>query len=220
MTNEPCRLYLITPPIIADLDAFAERLKASLDGENVACVQLRLKGANGEDAAADEDVLRAAERFMPIARDGGAVFLINDRPDLALKLGADGVHLGQGDASCREARALLGEAASIGVTCHASIDLGFCAGEDGADYAAFGAFFPSQTKAVRHHAEPEILTQWAEATVLPSVAIGGITPENCAPLVRAGADFLAVAGAVWGHEDGPAAAVSAFAQAIKSSYEV
>ena len=217
MSKTPCQLYLITPPIIPDLDKFVDQFAHAVQADIVACAQLRLK-SEGDAPSDDDAVLRAAEKLLPIARAADVAFLINDRPDLAQKSGADGVHVGQGDASCRDARALLGEEASIGVTCHDSIDLGFHAGEDGADYAAFGAFFPSGTKQASYRPDPEILTKWAEATVLPSVAIGGITPENCGGLVRAGADFLAVAGAIWGHEEGPAAAVSSFARAIEAAH--
>ena len=131
-----------------------------------------------------------------------------------MKTGADGVHIGQSDTPYDQARAMLGDEASIGVTCHDSRHLGLVAGEAGADYVAFGAFFPTATKDASTRADPEILRWWSFATTVPCVAIGGITPENCGPLVRAGADFLAVSGAVWGHEAGPAAAVATFAAAI------
>ena len=209
--EDRCYLYLITPPVIDDLDAFAARLAAALDAGPVACVQLRLKGA------ADDAVLTAAATLMPLCHDRDVAFLINDRADLASKAGADGVHLGQGDGNIAEARTLLGHDLSIGVTCHDSVHLGYEAGEAGADYVAFGAFYDTGTKAVSHRPDPEILTAWAAATELPSVAIGGITPENCAPLVRAGADFLAVCSGVWDHPAGPAAAVQAFEAAITAA---
>lgn len=210
MSDAACRLYLITP---AQIDAgFAEAFKAALGGGDVACVQLRLKDVP------DTEVLRAAERLMPIAQAHDAAFLINDRPDLAKRAGADGVHVGQQDAACAEARKLLGADATVGVTCHASKDLAFDAGEAGADYVAFGAFFPTTTKETAHRPAPELLSWWAHATTLPCVAIGGITPENCAPLVRAGADFLAVSGAVWSHPAGPGAAVAAFEAAIARAF--
>jgi len=180
---------------------------------DIACLQLRLKDKAGK-AAADDEILCAAETIQPVTQAAEVALLINDRPDLAKQSGADGVHLGQSDTGCREARALLGEEASIGVTCHGSIDLAFQAGEDGADYVAFGAFFPTETKQAPARTHPEILAQWAEATVLPSVAIGGITPQSCAPLVAAGADFLAVSGAVWNGPNGPEEAVRSFMNAI------
>ncbi len=215
MKNE-CRLYLITPPAIADLNAFAEDFARALGAGDVACIQLRLKSRDGV-AASDDDILRAAEKLLPIARTHDAAFLINDRPDLALKSGADGVHVGQSDASCKKARALLGDEATVGVTCHNSKHLALDAGEAGADYVAFGAFFPTQTKAASTTAEISLLEWWSYATTLPSVAIGGITPGNCTSLVRAGADFLAVSSAVWNGPDGAAAAVKAFINAIEDA---
>ncbi len=212
MSDPRCRVYLLTPPRIAP-DAFAERLEAAFSGGDIACVQLRLKGA------ADEEVLAATERLMPIAHAHDAAFLINDRPDLAAAVGADGVHLGQDDPPVREARRVLGHDRDIGVSCRASRDLAFAAGEAGADYVAFGAFFPTATKATTAHADPEILRWWSEIAELPAVAIGGITAENCAPLVAAGADFLAVSSYVWNHADGPAAAIGALNQAIERASE-
>ncbi len=214
MSNE-CQLYLITPPRIDDLTVFGREFDAALGAGDVACVQLRLKSETG--AASDNDILRAAEKLAPIARAHDAAFLINDRPDLAAKAGADGVHIGQSDGTYEAARALLGEDATVGVTCHNSKHLALVAGEAGADYVAFGAFFPTTTKTAATTAEPEILDWWSYATTVPSVAIGGITPENCGPLVKAGADFLAVSSAVWNHPEGPAAAVKEFIAAIAST---
>lgn len=210
------RLYLITPPVIADLKTFREDFSRALGAGDVACVQLRLKDAQGVSAS-DDEILRAADMLAPVARKNGTAFLINDRPDLALKCGADGVHVGQSDESCKKARALLGGEASIGVTCHNSKHLALEAGEDGADYVAFGAFFPTQTKAASTTAEVSLLEWWSYATTVPCVAIGGITPENCAPLVRAGADFLAVSSAVWDCPEGSDAAVKAFMKAIAAA---
>jgi len=210
------RLYLITPPAIPDPPSFSEDFKRALDAADVACVQLRLKGPSGE-AAPDDDVLRTGEALRPIAERYDAAFLVNDRPDLALKTGADGVHLGQSDAPYARARAILGDDASIGVTCHNSRHLALVAGEAGADYVAFGAFFPTPTKDAPTAADPSILEWWSFATTVPCVAIGGITPENCGGLVRAGADFLAVSSAVWSAPDGPAAAVRAFETAIREA---
>lgn len=213
-----CRLYLITPPAIADLGVFSDSLKAALDAGDVACLQLRLKSRDGVPAA-DDAVLAAAERIMPIVRGRDVALLVNDRPDLARRAGADGVHIGQKDGSLAEARALLGKDASIGVTCHSSKDLAIEAAERGADYVAFGAFFPTATKEAPARASPDLLAWWSFATTVPSVAIGGITPENCAPLVAAGADFLAVSNAVWSAPAGPAAAVREFARAIGRAKE-
>ena len=212
MTRD-CRLYLITPPQLADLEAFCDDFARALGAGDVACVQLRLKAPDG-GAVKDGEVLRAAEALLPLARAHDAAFLVNDRPDLALKAGADGVHVGQSDAPYKQARAMLGDDATIGVTCHNSSHLALVAGEAGADYVAFGAFFPTRTKEAAAAAEPDILEWWSYATTLPAVAIGGITPDNCGPLVRAGADFLAVSSAVWTCPDGPAAAVKAFEKAV------
>ena len=167
-------------------------------------MQLRLKSDS------DDDILRAAEKLMPITQRAGVAFIVNDRPDLAKKLDADGVHIGQEDASYAEARALLGPDKIVGVTCHASRHLAMEAAEAGADYVAFGAFYPTTTKEPKARAEPEILTWWQEIMQIPCVAIGGITVENGGPLVEAGADFLAVSSGVWDHAQGPKAAVAAF----------
>jgi thiamine-phosphate pyrophosphorylase len=201
--REPCRLYLITPPAI-DLAAFTPALRAALAGGDVACVQLRLKDV------ADADVLRIGAALRPIVQDAGAAFILNDRPDLAAELNADGVHVGQGDASFTQARAALGKERIVGVTCHNSRHLAMEAAEAGADYVAFGAFYPTGTKTPSHWAEPEILEIWQQAMETPCVAIGGISVDNGEPLVRAGADFLAVSAGVWAHPKGPGAAVEAF----------
>ncbi|MDX5364857.1 MAG: thiamine phosphate synthase [Alphaproteobacteria bacterium] len=207
MSDQSCRLYLITPPRF-EPKAFADTLKAALDAGDIACLQLRLKGENEAPPEADA-IRRATEALMPLAMARDVAFLINDRPDLAAELGADGAHVGQTDMSYAQARKILGPDRIIGVTCHASRHLAMEAGEAGADYVAFGAFYKTDTKEPISKAEPEILTWWSELFELPCVAIGGINADNAAPLVRAGADFLAVSSGVWSHEDGPAAAVRA-----------
>ena len=204
------RLYLITPPAF-EPTAFADRLAAALDAGDVACVQLRLKPAD------DDAIRRAADALRPVAQRRGVAFLMNDRPDLALATGCDGVHVGQEDASYDEARRVLGLGRIVGVTCHASRHLAMEAAEAGADYVAFGAFFPSASKDAKHRAEPAIIEWWSEIMTVPCVAIGGITPMNCAPLVEAGADFLAVIAAVWDDPQGPGAAVKAFGTAIAAA---
>jgi thiamine-phosphate pyrophosphorylase len=210
--DAPCRLYLITPPALPDPARFAaEDLARALDAGDVAALQIRLKDVP------DGDVLRAAAAMIPVAQARGVAVLMNDRMDLAKRAGCDGVHLGQSDGDPVAARKLLGAEAMIGVTCHASRHLAMEAGEAGADYVAFGAFFPTGTKDVQHRAEPELLEWWSEMFELPCVAIGGITAANCAPLVRAGADFLAVVGAVWGHPEGSAAGVKAMNAAIAAA---
>ena len=110
-----------------------------------------------------------------------------------------------------EARRLLGSDRVVGVTCGVSRDRAITAAEAGADYVAFGAFFPTMTKTTtKHRADAELLRDWSETTVVPCCAIGGITQQNCGPLVEAGADFLAVIGAIWSHPKGPRAAVAEF----------
>jgi len=197
-----CRLYLVSPPRIAPND-FAQVLKGALTGGDVASFQLRLKNVS------DDEIRRAADVLRPIVQAHGTAFILNDRPDLAAELGCDGVHVGQEDASYAEARVALPNGI-VGVTCHDSRHLAMEAGEAGADYVAFGAFFPTQTKEPKTQADIELLRWWGETMVVPCVAIGGITVTNAPALVEAGADFLAVAAGVWEHPDGPQAAVKAF----------
>jgi thiamine-phosphate pyrophosphorylase len=202
-TRATTRLYLITPPAL-DPDKFTKELEEALAGGDVACLQLRLKDV-------DEDAVRRATAVLqPIAQARGVAFIINDRPDLAAELDCDGVHVGEEDMPYAEARRLVGPDRIVGVTCGDSRDRAIAAAEVGADYVAFGAFFPSDTKAAKHRASPEVLRDWSETTVVPCVAIGGITQQNCGPLVEAGADFLSVIGAVWNHPQGPRAAVREF----------
>lgn len=207
MTKEPdpvvCRLYLITPPRIIPAQ-FASDLAYALEGGDVACVQLRLKDCP------DDAVRRATEKLLPIAHAHDVAFIINDRPDLAAELNADGVHIGQDDMDCAQARKIIGPDRTIGVTCHNSRHLAMEAAEAGADYVAFGAFFPTITKEAKSCAAPELLSWWQETFLIPCVAIGGILVENCGALVRAGADFIAVSNGVWNHPDGPKSAVNAF----------
>ena len=206
-----CRLYLITPPALPDLAAFAEQLAAALDAGDVAALQVRLKDAS------DAEIGRAVEALAPVAQARGVAVILNDRPDLASRHGCDGVHVGQSDASVAEARRIMGRDAMIGATCHDSRHLAMEAAEAGADYVAFGAFFETGTKQTVHRPDPEILSIWQETMQIPCVAIGGITAENCAPLVQAGADFLAVSAAVWSASDGPAAAVRRLEAAIAAA---
>jgi thiamine-phosphate pyrophosphorylase len=199
-----CQLYLVSPPDVSG--AFPQRLERALAAGPVAAFQFRVKGVDQHEAA------RLAEPLLAICRAHDVAFIVNDSIALAKRLGADGVHLGQQDGSVREARDALGREAQVGVTCHASRHLAMEAGEAGADYVAFGAFFPSTTKASEHRAEPELLRWWQALMEIPCVAIGGITPQNCLPLVEAGADFLAVSGAVWLGDE--AEAVRAFAKLL------
>ena len=208
--QDGCRLYLITPPNFAPAD-FADRLAAALDAGDVAAVQLRLKDVD------DDAWRRAIDVLRPVTQSRGVAFLLNDRADLVRATGCDGAHVGQEDFPAREARRLMGPDATLGVTCKGSRDLAMAAGEDGADYVAFGAFFASGTKEVSRFIDPEILAWWSELMELPCCAIGGITAANCPPLVQAGADFLAVVGAVWGHPEGPATGVRALNAAIAAA---
>ncbi|RIA46625.1 thiamine-phosphate diphosphorylase [Hephaestia caeni] len=203
--REPCQLYLVSPLDVSG--GFADRLARALDAGPVAAFQFRVKHVDQHEAA------RLAEPLQPICAARDVAFIVNDSVSLAKRLGADGVHLGQDDGDPREARALLGPSAQIGVTCHDSRHLAMEAGEAGADYVAFGSFYPTTTKEVRHHAEPALLSWWATMFELPCVAIGGITPANAPPLIAAGADFLAVSGAVWNGDE--AEAVRAFAALLR-----
>jgi len=203
-----CRLYLITPPDITDADLFARQLDAALSAGDIAALQIRLKDVS-------PDQIRAVTRVLaPVAHRHNVAVLMNDHVDLAKELRLDGVHVGQSDTSLKEARRVLGASAMIGVTCHNSRHLAMEAAEGGADYVAFGAFYPTTTKAVEHMAELETLSIWQESMEIPCVAIGGITAANAAEIAGAGADFIAVSGAVWNHPDGPAAGVTALLKAI------
>jgi thiamine-phosphate pyrophosphorylase len=197
------RLYLITPPVL-DPHEFAPLLEAALSGGDVAAVQLRLKEVE------DETIRAAAARLQPIVQERGVAFIMNDRPDLAAELDCDGVHVGDEDWPYAGARGAVGPDRIVGVTCGSSRHRALVASEAGADYVAFGAFFPSTTKAAKHHPTPQVLKDWSDTTVVPCCAIGGITQDNCGPLIEAGADFLAVIGAIWNYPKGPKAAVADF----------
>lgn len=197
------RLYLISPPRFA-LEGFAAELAQALDAGDVAAVQLRMKDVG------DGPILKAAERLITIVQRAGAAFILNDRPDLAKRAGADGVHIGQDDMPYADARAIMGKDAMIGVTAHDSRHLAMDAAEAGADYVAFGSMYPTQTKQARISAGPDIIQWWSEIMEIPCVAIGGITVGNVAPIIAAGADFVAVSAGVWTYPEGPAQAVRDF----------
>ena len=205
------RLYLITPPTIPDLDAFVRELEAALDAGEVAALQIRLKDLS------DYDLIAVTKVIAPIAQDRGVAVLMNDRVPLVKSLKLDGVHIGQSDMPLKEARAFLGKEAMIGVTCHNSRDLAMDAAENGADYVAFGAFYPTTTKEAEHMADLETLSIWQESIEIPCVAIGGITAENAGEVAAAGADFIAVSGAVWNHPEGAAAGVKSLLAAISAT---
>ncbi len=214
--TDSCLLYGVSPAHIADMDAFAVQLDAAL-AAGMGVFQLRLKEAS------EAEIRAGIERLMPICHAHQIPFILNDRVDLAAEYGCDGVHLGQEDlisVPLRRARAMMGEAI-IGVTCHASRDLAMESGEAEADYVAFGAFYPTTSKPAEKlqkwgTPEPEILTLWSGASTIPCVAIGGITPENCGPLVAAGADFVAAITAIWQHPQGAAVGVEVFLAAIEA----
>jgi thiamine-phosphate pyrophosphorylase len=206
--TEPAKLYLISPQEVGG--GFTDRLKAALEPGIAAAFQLRIKDVD------EHELARLAEPLQRICADADVAFIVNDSVSLARRLGADGVHLGQSDGDIRDARALLGPSAQIGKTCHDSRHLAMEAGEAGADYVAFGAFYPTTTKPSDYRPDPLILTWWSAVFEIPCVAIGGITPDNAKPLVDAGADFLAVCQAVWGKDD-PAAAVRAFEAVLSPS---
>jgi len=216
--GHPCRLYLISPPLI-DLPAFESSLKEALSGGDVGAFQLRLKETS------DAEIIEAARALLPICREHNVAFILNDRPDIAVEVGADGVHLGQDDLAVWplvKARETMGTDAVIGVSCHDSSHLAMDAGEMGADYVAFGAFFPTTSKSPEKLAKygtptAEMLEWWYPYTVLPCVAIGGMTPRNCAEVVAAGADFVAAITAVWDHTGGPKQAVENFNDAIRKA---
>ncbi|HEY8573215.1 thiamine phosphate synthase [Phenylobacterium sp.] len=203
-----CRLYLITPPRLEDLAGFGHLLAQALDAGDVAALQIRLKDTP------DEVIAAAVDALAPIAQARGVAVILNDRPDLAARLGCDGVHVGQEDAPLAEARRIMGKDAMVGVTCHDSLHLAMEAAEGGADYVAFGAFFPTRTKDAPTRAEPELLTGWQADMLVPCVAIGGITVDTARGLAAAGADFLAVSAGIWSHAEGPAAAVKRFNEEI------
>jgi thiamine-phosphate pyrophosphorylase len=202
MNEFGCQLYLISPLEVGG--DFPARLEAALSAGPVAAFQYRVKDIDQHEAAA------LAEPLQAICARHDVAFIVNDSVALAKRLRADGVHLGQGDGNVREAREILGSEAQIGVTCHNSRHLAMEAAEAGADYVAFGAFYPTATKRVEHVAEVDTLLKWSRVTEIPCVAIGGITPDNAQPLIDAGADFLAVSSAVWNHPQGSSEAIKAF----------
>ena len=208
MQAPACRLYLITPSRLDDLTAFSSQLEATLDAGDVGALQIRLKELD------DAGISRAVALLAPVAQARGIAVILNDRPDLAVRLGCDGVHVGQDDASYDEARRTMGARGIVGVTCHDSRHLAMDAAEAGADYVAFGAFFDTITKTVAHRADPELLSIWQETMQTPCVAIGGITVDTAHELAASGADFLAVSAGVWAHPEGPVAAVKAFNAAM------
>ncbi|MBC92608.1 MAG: thiamine phosphate synthase [Rhodospirillaceae bacterium] len=210
-----CQLYLITPPRIdeEELPQFLEKLENALKLGGVSCLQLRIKNPDNTPAP-DMVIGQIAKMLVPLVQSYDVPVIMNDRPDLAAKYGCDGVHIGQEDTKYKEARALVGDKAIVGVTCHNSRHLAITASEAGADYVAFGSFYQTKTKSPKFYTNPSILQWWNEMTHIPCVAIGGITVKNCLPLIEAGADFLAVSASIWDHKESPSMAISEFNSAI------
>lgn len=207
-----CELYLLTPPTLNPAQ-FKPLLIEALEAGPIAAVQLRLKDVS------DDEIRRAIDILQPVVQDRNIAFILNDRPDLAKECGCDGAHIGMDDTPIELARSQLGDDLQLGVSCYDSKDMAMKAGEKGADYIAFGAFFPTISKETDVRAPIDLLSWWSEMMELPVVAIGGINPENCKPLVRAGADFLAVINAVWNHPKGPAEGVINMLKAIKNAQQ-
>jgi thiamine-phosphate pyrophosphorylase len=211
MTVNVCQLYLITPPQIKDVNLFCLNLEAALSAAPVSCLQIRLKKENNE-CEDDVIILSLFNKIKPICDKYGTLIIINDNPYVAKKARADGVHLGQKDADYSHARELLGHEAIIGITCHNSKELAFNAVSSGADYVAFGAFYSSETKYIKHKANMEILEWWQEAMEIPCVAIGGIDISNVENIIKAGADFIAMSNAIWSNSEDIASVVSQLSQ--------
>lgn len=204
------QIYLISPPRIDDIDAFLNQLDEVIAAGVISVFQLRLKGIE------NREIVLMGKKIVPKLQEAGIAVIINDNPRIAKDLHADGVHLGQEDGDIVGARKLLGKDAIIGVTCHNSKHLGMEAAENGADYVAFGAFYPTQTKEVVHHAEIEILEWWQDIMEIPCVAIGGINIDNALPIINAGADFIAISSGVWNYEGGIKAALKKFQNLIEN----
>ncbi len=207
-----CQLYLITPSVF-DLQAFIPRFEDALAGGPVACVQLRMKEAD------DRTVAAAMAALLPRCRERGLPLVLNDRVHLVQETDADGVHVGADDLPAVSARERIGPDRILGVSCYGSRHAAMeAAARADADYVAFGAFFPTTTKAPRARPGLSLLADWNLSTVVPAVAIGGITPENCGPLAEAGAACVAAVSAVWDHPDGAGSAVAAFAQTLGAAH--
>jgi len=203
------QIYLLTPPQIPNLDTFASDLDAVCEAVEIASLQIRLKDVG------DDEITRVFAKLAPIARKHGCVVIINDDPQLAKNLSADGVHLGQNDMTVKAARKLLGPDMVIGATAHNSRHLAMCAAEDGADYVAFGAFFPTATKKTEFVASVDLLSWWSSLFEVPCVAIGGIDANNAKPIAQAGADFIAVCSGVWQSAHGPVQAIQQLAEVLQ-----
>jgi thiamine-phosphate pyrophosphorylase len=194
------QIYLISPPKIELLN-FSKRLEKALKTNLVPVFQLRLKEYS------NFELTQIAKEIKKICDNNNCLFLLNDSLEIALNVGANGVHLGVEDGSILSARKNSPENFLIGASCYDSRHLAMKAGEQGADYLSFGAFFESKTKKSRGNPGLEILEWSNEILNLPTVAIGGITTDNCAPLVKSGVDFLSVISYVWNYPEGEKAAL-------------
>ncbi len=205
------QIYLISPPKI-DLPSFSSNLELALKTKKVPVFQMRLKGY------LDSEIIEIGKKLLKICHQNNTLFILNDRLDLALNIGADGVHLGDSDGNVSQSRKLSPKNFIIGSSCYDSKHLAVEAVEAGADYVSFGTFFPSKTKNSKGQPNPEIL-QWCDEILdVRSVAIGGITASNCKALVQSKADLIAVVSYVWDNEKGVEWAVNNLAANINNSY--
>lgn len=203
-------IYLISPPQLI-LEDFLPELEEALKTGYIDVFQLRLKNIG------EASLLTIAKAIVESCHRHGVMCLVNDHPNIALAAGADGVHLGKNDMGYQEARKILGPGKMIGVSCYNSVDDAITAAEAGADYVAFGAFFPTHTKEGTTPADPKILRWWTENSTVPCVAIGGINNENTPQILGEGTDFVAVISYVWQHPKGAKYAIEQLHKALGKS---
>jgi thiamine-phosphate pyrophosphorylase len=196
------KIYLISPPKIDNLQEFYQTLGDILQTKLVPVFQLRLKNYN------ENEVEEIALKTKEICDKNNCLFIINDFVDLALKIKAQGVHVGADDGNIKEIREKSPKNFVIGASCYDSKDLAVKADEDGADYVSFGAFFETKTKKSKGKPQPELITWCSELMSLPIVTIGGINDDNCKILQKSGADFIAVISYVWNYEGGAVKAIN------------
>ncbi|MCI4664421.1 MAG: thiamine phosphate synthase [Neomegalonema sp.] len=211
MSDPTPRLYLNTP-LIFEPKPFADELAHALDAGDVACVRLRLKGASADE-------LRfAIDALAPICHSRDTALILADHWRLAKEMGLDGVHLEENRTAVREARAELGPDAIVGASCGASRDAGMRAGEVDASYVSFGPIVADPALEAGDIAPLELFAWWQQMIEIPVVAEGGVTPEAAEKLAPY-ADFIAASKEVWKYEDGPAAAVRRYLEAISRGLE-
>ena len=204
------KIYLISPPKI-NLDNFVIDLEVALKTNKVPVFQLRLKNIS------DQEVLEIGKKLLKICHQNNTLFILNDREDLALQIGADGVHLGSDDCNVLKARKMVPENFIIGASCYDSKHLAAQAAEDGANYVAFGTFFPSKTKNSAGKPTPEIIKWCNEILNVGSVAIGGINANNCHEIALAEPDFVSIISYVWDNENGIKSAIEQLFSSLKVS---